>query len=560
MVVGALIALGCDSSKTINNYYIVQPSSDAGEVDVGHVDAGETRETMDAGDPSDTSGPVVPSDAGSTEPDGGIDAGDDLTVAPTELKLDLFGTFNNQFEFVVSDKQLEILNRKYPEGPIWLFGNEYGDIYEPGGGAEGSKTYVDRLIVTNTDGERADFGKTEVRLVGQSTGRPWSKTTLPNLRVDTDEFTKGHKFGGYENVRFNNGVVSTIFREKYTLDMYHELGYPAPRASYAWVKTSVWGEQISVPYGVVEVYKPDFCKKRADYFGGGCPNMWEFVGDFGRHDWFDFNDPELCQFKECDGTRMNELAEITRSLAPGPGYKAALADYLDWDAFHEFQCLSWIFATGDDAFHNDNNVVIVERADGKFQYLPYSVDISFGQQWYQAVELTGSNATARGCQGDPECWADTVATCERLLEAFVALDPVQRLDTLYNDLDAAGMLRRGDDEHYRFMRDYIQDRLEAMPDELEAVRDNPYSEPCREGQVRCGDYCAYPWDCYVCGGDDDGVINPPRPVVVPPQQAPDAIVIVPPPAGSEDVPPPPPTDGGVEPVPCLPRIQLYRAE
>lgn len=566
MVAWALVALGCDSSKVINNYYIVPAGSDAGQVDTGHVDAGETGET------TNTLDPVAPLDAGSTEPgatseptfptDGGIDGGEDAGIAPTELKLDLFGTFNNRFEFVVSDKQLEIMNRKYPEGPIWLLWNEYGDIYEPGSGGEGTTTYVDQLIVTNVDGESADFGKTEVRLVGQSTGRRWSKTTLPNLRVDTDEFTKGHKFGGYENVRFNNGVVSSIFREKYTLDLYAALGYPAPKASYAWVKSSVWGDEISVPYGVVEVYKPDFCKKRAEYFGGECPNMWEFVGDFGHSERvpLDFDDPELCQFKECDATRMNEFADVARGLAPGPGYKEALASYLDWDAFHEFQCLSWIFATGDDALHNSNNVVIVERADGKFQYLPYSVDISFGQQWYQSVPLAGDDSMSRGCQGDPECWADTVDTCDRLLDAFVATEPLKRLDTLYEELDAAGMLRRGDDEHYQFMRDYIQDRLTAMPDELDAVREHPYGGPCPEGQIRCGSYCAYPQDCYICADEDEPV----QPFIVPPRQARDPIVVAPPlPIGSEDVnvpPPPPVTDGGVEPQPCLPRVQLYTVE
>lgn len=567
----ALIAAGCNSTHVTNNYYPA-PTPDAGEEPDSAVDTGASSEEGTSG--GQTSGSEL--DAGPSEDDtsaptfdGGLDDAADAGPAftPDSLELDMFGTYQNTFKFVVSEQQLDRLNERYDHGgPIFMFGEQYGDIYSPGGsGGAGEKHYVDHLFVTNTRGETADFGKTEVKLVGESTGRAWTPSSLPNIRVDTNEFTMGHKFGGYENVRFNNALIGSIFREKYTFDFYRELGYPAPRATYAWVETSVWGEDIKVPYVAVEVYKRDFCKDREDYFGGECPNMWESVGDFGQGL---FNEPRNCQFSECDATRVNELDELAANTAPGPGYKVALSEYLDWDTFHEFQCLSWIFVTGDDALHNRNNFVLVERADGKFQYLPYSIDISFGQDWYRYVDLPGQNTVARGCQADPECWADTVATCDVLLDAFEAADPIGRLDALYAELETAGMLRRGDDARYDDMRRYIEERLENMPGELEAVREDPYAGGCPDGQIMCGNYCAYQWECYLCNDGEPG----PKPIpafgAAKPGNAQDAVIVKPPPGGGETTSPV--GDGGVTTAPddtsdiptnpCLPYNEPYRIE
>ncbi len=195
----------------------------------------------------------------------------------------------------------------------------------------------------------ADFGQVQVRLVGQSTGRPWSLQTLPNFKIDSDEFQQGLRIGGVKHARFNNAIVGGIYREKLTLDLYRQLRYPAPKATYAWVSSNVWGAETRVPYVVVESYKPQFCKSREKQFGEECVNMWEFAGDFGMGG---FELPENCQFSECDASRVNELEDAVVSTPPGDGFKAALAEWIDWEAFHRFQCLSWVLETGDDAIHS----------------------------------------------------------------------------------------------------------------------------------------------------------------------------------------------------------------
>src|SRR5690606_35025611 len=97
----------------------------------------------------------------------------------------------------------------------------FGDIYTPGGGGDDA-TFVDRLLVSTAgeDAKTADFGKVQVKLVGQSTGRPWTTQSLPNFKIDSDEFIQGNRIGGVKHLRLNNAIVGSIFREKLTLDLY----------------------------------------------------------------------------------------------------------------------------------------------------------------------------------------------------------------------------------------------------------------------------------------------------------------------------------------------------
>ncbi|HTV25498.1 MAG TPA: CotH kinase family protein [Polyangiaceae bacterium] len=486
------MGLAAASCGTTENYYETQ------YVFPSRGDAGASSTPPDEPDAGGTPEPE-PTDAGGEQPpEDGLPT---IDTDPEALAVDVLGQAGNRYYFLVSDEQLAQMNERYGGGggfPVPGIGN--GDIYTPGGGA-GGITFVDHLLVTTAgkNPKTADFGKVQVKLVGESTGRPWTTETLPNFKIDSDEFMEGNRIGGVKHLRLNNAIVGSIFREKLTLDLYAKLGYPAPRASYAWVQSSVWGPEISVPYIVVEAYKPAFCKQREADMGGGCVNMWEFAGDLG---FGQLAAPESCQFSECDPDRALDFEAAAVGAEQGPGFKAALADWFDWDAFHQFQCLSWILATGDDVLHNTNNFVMMERADGKFQHLPYSVDISLGQEWYPRVELAGSSLMARGCQADPQCWDDLIATCDVMVDEFIAANPISMLDQTYALLSQQGMLRDGDDERYEALSSYLAQRIEELPLELEENREGPPVATCEFPLVPCGDSCIYfEEECPICEPD-----------------------------------------------------------
>jgi hypothetical protein len=173
------------------------------------------------------------------------------------------------------------------------------------------------------------------------------------------------------------------------------------------------------------------------------------------------------------------------------------------------------------------------------------VDISLGQEWYFEGPLAGISALAVGCQSDSTCWADTIATCEVLIDEFAAVDPVGMLDAVHTQLDEAGMLRSGDDGRYDSMRQHLEDRITRLPEELEQNRESPYYSDCYYPLVLCGDYCAFPEECVICE---------PQPEPVPEEPVSEAAGAAD--AGApepDDQAPPPPDDGQV----CLPPIEVY---
>jgi hypothetical protein len=152
-----------------------------------------------------------------------------------------------------------------------------------------------------------------------------------------------------------------------------------------------------------------------------------------------------------------------------------------------------VLSTSDDTIHAGNNVVLVERADGLFQYLPYSIDISMGfggGDW--RVGLTGQNVLARGCQADESCWADTLDMCEDVIGDLTALEPNKYLKSLYDELDAHGMLRSGDDANFQSVDNYFTERLANLPGELEQYRQGTI---CEYPFVDCNGTCLPEWEC-----------------------------------------------------------------
>lgn len=422
-----------------------------------------------------------------TQPGGGDPPAADPDAGTADFELDLFGVVGHELRFEVSPEQaMQMEDTRFDPGGE--------DQYEIGSG-----TYADDLVVTDraTGGARS-FGRVELRLVGESSFRPWNR--IPNLRVDMDEFEPGQTLDGIEHFRLNNGQVGGIYREAIALRVWAALGYHVPRASHDWVRApNQWGEQVRVPYTLVEVYKPDWCARSMP---GGCANIWEAVGDIDSL-------PGRCQFDECEETRLAALIERLDQTSYGDGFAAALADFIDWDAYRSFQCLSWITATGDDYLHNNNNLVLAERGDGKFQLLPYSIDISAGQEWYPEVQLLGHSRLANGCQTDPACWAALLERCDQLLDEVEAMDPVASIvEPVIEGVARAGMNREGDQVRADQLRAWYGGRaaeLRADPiwQQTPCLDDSTCADR-EDGKTVCYGVCVEPGSSCLETGCPDG--------------------------------------------------------
>jgi hypothetical protein len=505
----AAVACGDEIQNDYHNYYY--GDGGAAEAEAGAPGAAGKppmqRGGSDTG-PSEGGGSGDGSGGGGEGGDGSDPYYPDAPIADTpvaDFELDLFGTPGNRYWFGVSEQQLEAMNKGDQGGCPFC-----GGMYTPGDSGDAAN-YVDHLWVT-TAGEEprtADYGKVQVKIVGQSSRQPWDPNSIPNLNIDADQFVKNQRIAGYEHLRFSNGQVGSIFRDRVAYDLYRALDYPAPLVTYAWVQSNVWGPDISIPYLLVERYKQAFCQRNKTAFGGGCANIWEFASDFGYPQDGGggvggmgpkgplpfpggavggvFDAPENCQVDKCESGRANELEALMSATAHGEGFKVALKDYIDWPAYHRFQCLSWLVGTPDDQIHANNNVVVVEREDGLFQMLPYSVDISLNL--WGGINLRGNNNLSVGCQADPACWEDTLDACEDLITDFKTIKPREMLKAVYDELDAQGMLRRGDAQQYQAIDAYLDDRLENATSELQQYRDG--GAVCQLPYVECNGECFY---------------------------------------------------------------------
>jgi hypothetical protein len=507
LIVGMVACGDDDDGQTGEPDADIEDSGDRPREDGGQTERDSGDELEPEPDASRDSGdePEPEPDASDPEPepDAGVDAGEPLTlggltvtVEPEEHELDLFGQPGHRFWFEVSEEQMEALN----QGQYGGGGGGYGDIYWPG--AASNAFFADHLLIEDVvTGEVADYGKVEIDLVGGSTYRQWTPQSIPNVRVDSNEFNKDTRLGTFEHLRLNNSVIGTIFGEAMVHRVFLALDYPALRSSHVFLGGSVWGEHTWVPMTLVEMYKRRFCRDNEALLGGSCENMWEFAGDLGGDYGGGYGSQipkEWCQVNECDNTRLVETMAALADAPRGAGFKEAMEPFIAWDLFHRFQCISWILHIGDSALQGGNNTVLIERdTDHKLIWAPYSVDISTATEWSGATPLTGVTSVAVGCQRDRECWADTIAVCEEAIMAFDELNPEEMVDELITTLTELDMMRFGDDDRGERMRTWYEKRQANLSMELEQYRYLPDDHGnCEGDMVLCGDGgCGTPEAC-----------------------------------------------------------------
>jgi len=386
-----------------------------------------------------------------------------------ELAIDLWGEDGHLFYFEVTPAMRVADDERLCDGgtqqiPYTL--EEQEELCPP--------SAVNVRIVPAGSTECSDTDKVELDLPGQSSWMPWAQ--IPNFKLDVGEFLDQEFITGDKTVRMNNGQAeSTIVREATALRVWRELDYPAPPTRFVRTQSNVWDYEYEVgtfaAHNMVQPYKKPFFKEELPEV----TSAWEGQGNpFGG--WMEAE----CEWSDGDDCEDDALADIVATVLGAPqtdGFMAATAHVVDWPMIHQNQCLSALTGTGDDWIHNNNNVVIALRDDGKVMYLPYSTDISGGHPWYENTPYDGPpgygddvNLTAR-CARDPECRTLALDTCDDMIDAFEAADVVtnivqERCDTL----DSTGLLRPADEDVCASLETFYSERAAALRDELDVLR------------------------------------------------------------------------------------------
>jgi hypothetical protein len=452
------------------------PGGEAGPPDGGRTDGGLADGALpdsgraDAGSWDGGAADTGPADAGTSCPS--TQWPPCGTTTPDALDFALFGAPGTRIWLDVSAAQREAMNFGVrPEGNPRAVEDVYTlpddgqtDPEVPAG--DGKVTFADKVVVGVPGLGGADFGKVEVRLVGTTTRRPLSPDALPSLRFDADEFQPDLRIGGAEHFRLNNGVKGGLMREHLAARLHRALGYAAPRTTFGFLGTTVHGPGLWIPMVVSEVYRGSFCKDSAALIGGTCAALWKFDGDLG-YAGRSAPAPEFdCVTGACDRAALDAFGDAIRAAPEGPGLRAALAPYLDWTRFHRFRCLGVAVGTVDDALRNSgNNSIVVRRVeDGRFVFLPYSMDWSgFGD-----TSLFGNIELELKCKADPECEAEARSTCLAVADELETLRPETLVDEAIATLRAHGMVRPGDEERAVGLRSFYAGRAAALRAAVEA--------------------------------------------------------------------------------------------
>ncbi len=417
---------------------------------------------------------------------------------PDALTSELFTAEGLSFWFEVSDEQRTTMNENWQNS--WYYGYGYAYQVET---ETNDATYADSMVVEDPSlAVRADFGKIEFDLTGQSTGMVWDPeepTSIPAFRIDVGEFQDNLLIGAEDRrwLAFHNGMITRVMSEPIAYKVMAAMGETVPRTNFVWVGSSVWGEDIRIPYVLVEKYKIDWCTEHSETLGG-CQAMWESFGDF--NDWYYsyLITSQTCEFDECDTTNVSALKEQIAQLGYTDGFEEGTKAYVNWDAVRRQQVLNWLLWIGDDPFHNTNNVVWLEGDDGRGRYLPYSVDLSAGAAgWYTDTTFYGWNTLASGCQSDAHCIEELFAAGHQAIADFRLTRPADIVDEVCQSLNDMGMMRDGDDMECTRLHDWYESRADEATAELRLV-ENQYSSGCSDtGMVLWG------------GGNDTGSSSAP---------------------------------------------------
>jgi hypothetical protein len=388
----------------------------------------------------------------------------DSVTTVSELDIDLFGEDGHLFYFEVTPKTRVAGDDQVCRGNN---GGVYGLKNPPCPLAAENI----RIVAGGAQKQCADTGRVELELVGQSSFRPW--LDIPNFKIDVEEFQDQKFKSGDKNLRLNNGQAdSTIIREAVALRVFRGLGYPAPPTRFVQTQSNVWDTLVEpgvfAAHNMVRPYKKAFFKAEL----AEAVHVWEGAGDPFMDGWYDV-ECEWTDEDECDDARLADIVSEVQQTPSGLGFMAATEHLIDWPALHKNQCIAALTGTGDDWIHNNNNVVLVLREDGRVMYLPYSTDISGDHPWYKNTPYDGMAFLAQQCAWDPDCREQALDTCDDVIDQFEALDVANSIVAeRCNTLEGLGLMRGPDSKVCDQLKSFYGSKAGELRAEIEGLRDD----------------------------------------------------------------------------------------
>jgi spore coat protein H len=201
----------------------------------------------------------------------------------------------------------------------------------------------------------------------------------PSIKLKTDKYVDGQLVGDTERVTLNNNAQDwTGIRTCLGYDLFHWVGYPAPRCNIASVMVN---EHPMGAYSHVEAIKARFLTRA---FGDASGSLYEgTLADFLRGYLAGADDGALGRWEaktdDTDPMGGPLLAVIDALEGPDDGLLDALTPLVNLERFATFWALEVLLGHGDGYSAGKNNFyVYFDPADeGRAVFVPWGVDNVF---------------------------------------------------------------------------------------------------------------------------------------------------------------------------------------
>ncbi|MDP7018438.1 MAG: CotH kinase family protein [Pirellulaceae bacterium] len=259
----------------------------------------------------------------------------------------------------------------------------------------------------------------------------------PSLKIKFDEYQENGAIGGLTRLTLNNnkqdGTLVSTYLSYY---MFRQAGLPAPRCNFA--KVTVNGKYLGI-YSHVESIKPPFLERT---FGNSNGNLYEgTLADFFADRLQRF---ERKTNKETADVRADLLRVCEILAEPNDQMVAKVKEVVDYDSFVRFWAVESLIGFWDGYAGNQNNFFVYNNpATGKFHFIPWGADSSFGPAPWMLLKSGPKSVKGWGLLCN-RLYADDAARNEYRQVLLKLMDEVWREEDLLKEVDRIEALLKDD--------------------------------------------------------------------------------------------------------------------
>lgn len=218
-----------------------------------------------------------------------------------------------------------------------------------------------------------------------NTSRAASKKSF---KVSFNTFESGRKYHGLEKLNLNGEHNDpSVARSKICWDLLREVGVPAPRANHIdlYINGSYYGLYINVEHIDEEFVDERFGNQDGNLYKCTWPVEFKYVG----------NNPNLYQnggYELKTNTDENDFSDLANfitilNVTPIASLACELEKVFNVDSYLKAMAFDVISANWDGPIWNKNNCYLYKNsATGKFEYIPFDLDNTFGISWFPSID------------------------------------------------------------------------------------------------------------------------------------------------------------------------------